>query len=148
MKMLTSLLFLFFILFLTGCKGPGFGDKVHKEYFPNGTLRSEFIMSDNTAKNGTMKMYGTQGELTSVVNIRNGVKHGVEVMYDPQGRVLMRTPYVNGLKHGEEKIYYPNQTILATIPYRFGRKNGIGVKYYSDGKVQQKVRFKDDRIVN
>ena len=82
-------------------------------------------MSDNTKMNGTLKKYGTDGKLTSVVNIRNGVKHGVEVLYDPKGCVIRRTPYVNGEIHGNQTIYYPSQDMLATIPYRSGRKRNL-----------------------
>jgi len=145
MKHIFSLLF---ILLFTACEGPGFGSNVHKEYFSNGQLMSEFIMSDKTKMNGLLKKYGTDGKLTSTVTIKNGVKSGVETLYDPEGRVLMRTPYVNGEKHGNQTIYYPNQDILATIPWRYDRKNGMAVKYYPDGSVQQKARFKNDKIVN
>jgi len=149
MKVFATVLFLFSVLFFSGCEGPNLENKtVHKEYFTNGQLRSEFIMTDKTAKNGIMKKYGTDGKLTSVVPVQNGVKHGTEILYDPEGRVLMRTPYVNGEKHGNQTIYYPNQDILATIPWRYDRKNGIAVKYYPDGTVQQKARFKNDRIIN
>jgi len=147
MKQITVLLFFVIVLF-SGCEGPGLGGKVHKEYFTNGQLRSEFIMTDKTSKNGTLKKYGTDGKLTSTVTIKNGVKNGVETLYDSEGRVLMRTPYVNGEKHGNRTIYYPNQDILATIPFRYDRKNGIAVKYYPDGTVQQKARFKNDKIIN
>jgi len=144
----TSVLFLFSILFFTGCESPHLGGKnVHKEYFTNGQIRSEFIMTDNTKMNGTLKKYGTDGKLTSIVNIRNGVKHGVEVLYDPKGRVLRRTPYVNGEKHGNQTFYYPNQDVLAIIPWRSDRKNGIGVMYYPDGSVKQKAKFKNDRRI-
>jgi antitoxin component YwqK of YwqJK toxin-antitoxin module len=149
MKVFISALFLFSVFFFTGCEGPSFGSKkVHKEYFTNGTLRSEFIMTDKTKKNGTLKKYSTDGKLTSVVKIKNGVKIGTEIMYDPQGRVLMRTPYVNGVKHGNQTVYYPNQTVLATIPYKYDRKNGVAVKYFPDGSIQQKAQFKNDRIIN
>jgi len=149
MKVFISIFLLLSLLLVTGCKGPSLGGKkVHKEYFTNGVLRSEFIMTDTTKKNGQLRKYGTDGKLTSIVNIRNGVKDGMEVMYDPEGRVLMRTPYVNGVKHGNQTVYYPNQTVLATIPYRYDRKNGMAFKYYPDGSVQQKARFKNDRIVN
>jgi len=148
MHVLVSTLLLFFMLSFSGCEGPAFGTTVHKEYFTNGQLRSEYIMTDKTKMNGTLKKYGTGGKLTSVVTIKNGVKNGTEVMYDPEGRVLMRTPYVNGEKHGKQIVYYPNQDILAVIPYQYDRKNGIAVKYYPDGSVQQKARYKNDRIVN
>ena len=148
MKVFTSLLFLFSMLFFTGCKSPSLGaNKVHKEYFTNGQIRSEFIMIDDTKMNGQLKKYGTDGKMTSVVNIRNGVKSGIEILYDPQGRILRRTPYVNGEKHGNQTFYYPNQDVLAIVPYRYDRKNGIGVMYYPDGSVKQKAKFKNDRRI-
>ncbi len=148
MKVLTSLLLLFSLLVFTGCESPGLGgNKVHKEYFTNGQIRSEFIMSDNTKMNGTLKKYGTDGKLTSVVNIKNGVRNGVEVLYDKKGLVLRRTPYVNGEKEGNQTIYYPNQDVLATIPYRSDRKNGIAYMYYPDGSVKQKAKFVNDKRV-
>ena len=149
MKIFTAVLAFFAIFLFTGCEQPSLGGKkVHKEYFTNGQLRSEFIMTDETAKNGTMKKYGTDGKLTSIVTVKNGVKDGDEILYDTEGRVLMRTPYVNGEKHGNQTIYYPNQDVLAIIPWRYDRKNGMAVKYYPDGTVQQKARFKNNRIVN
>ncbi|BAF73395.1 toxin-antitoxin system YwqK family antitoxin [Sulfurovum sp. NBC37-1] len=148
MKVFTSVLFLFSILFFTGCESPYLGGKkVHKEYFTNGQVRSEFIMTDNTKMNGTLKKYGTNGKLTSVVNIRNGVKNGMEVLYDTKGLVLRRTPYVNGEKQGNQTFYYPNQDVLATIPWRSNRKDGIAVMYYPDGSVRQKAKYKNDQRI-
>jgi len=144
-------LFLIFISLLAfnGCESPSpFGSNVKKEYFPNGNLRSEFIMSDNTKVNGLLKQYGPEKELTSTVTIYNGVKHGVEKLYDKEGHVLKTTIYVNGKKHGEEKGYYPNGDVWFSMPYRNGILNGDAYMYRQDGKVVRHAVYRDGKIIN
>jgi len=149
MKRLFSLSLVLFLFLLTGCEGPSlFGGKVKKEYFTNGQIRSEFIMSDSTQQNGLLKKYGPEGELTSTVPIRNGVKHGVEKLYDKEGRVLKTTPYYNGRKHGEEKGYYPNGDVWFSLPYVNGVLNGQAYIYRRDGSIMRKGIYKNGKLVN
>ena len=133
---------------LSACSAPQLERNVKKEYFPNGQIMSEFIMSDNTGQNGLLKKYGYDGKLTSTVPIKNGVKNGIETLYDDKGRVLRKTPYINGKKHGTVTVYYPNRDILATIPYINGVREGYAYKYRPDGTVLQKVLFKEGKIAN
>ena len=149
MKKLSLFLILISLFFLTGCEGPSpFGSNVKKEYFTNGKLRSEFIMSDNTKVNGLLKRYGPDEELTSTVTIRNGVKHGVEKLYDKEGHVLKTTIYVNGRKHGEEKGYYPNGDVWFSMPYKNGILDGHAYMYRQDGKVVRHAIYRDGKIIN
>ena len=79
MKKLSLLLASFMLFSLLGCSTPSLlRDKVKKEYFTGGQLRSEFIMSDDTEQNGLLKKYGYSGDLISTAEIRNGVNDGVE----------------------------------------------------------------------
>jgi antitoxin component YwqK of YwqJK toxin-antitoxin module len=149
MKQLSLFVIFLSLLFLAGCEGPSpFGSNVKKEYFTNGQLRSEFIMSDKTGANGLLKRYGPDGELTSTVPIRNGVKNGVEKLYDKEGHVLKTTIYVNGKKHGDEKGYYPNGDVWFSMPYRNGILNGDAYMYRQDGKVVRHAVYKDGKIIN
>ena len=148
MKTLSLFSMIFSLLFFTACEGPSLGGKVKKTYFPNGQINTEFIMTDSSGKNGQLKKYGYEGHLTSIVNIRNGVKDGMEIMYDSQGRKIRETPYVNGKKHGTRRDLYPNGDTLATIPYQNNMRNGAAFVYYQDGRVQRRVMFKNDKMVN
>ncbi|MCF6206857.1 MAG: hypothetical protein L3J47_08230 [Sulfurovum sp.] len=142
------LLFVSLILF-SGCEGPSpLSGKVKKEYFTNGQIRSEFIMSDNTGKNGLLKKYGPDGKVTSTVPIRNGVKNGVEKLYDEEGRVLKTTPYYMGKKHGDEKGYFPSGDVWFVLPYRNGVLNGNAYIYRQDGTVVRKGIYRKGRLVN
>jgi len=135
---------------LTACSSPELSNssRVKKEYFTNGQIMSEFIMSDDTGQNGILKKYGYDGKLTSIVPIKNGVKDGIEILYDDKGRVLRKTPYVKGRIDGILKVFYANGDLLATIPYVKGVRNGYAYKYRPDGTVLEKVLFKRGRIAN
>ncbi len=149
MKPISLLALLFSLLLFTACEGPSLGGgKVKKEYFTNGQLRSEFIMTDNTGQNGLKKMYGPEGELTSTVPIRNGVKHGVEKLYDEEGHILKTTPYVMGRKDGDEKGYFPNGTVWFILPYRKGVLNGKAYIYRQDGTVVRKGVYRNGHLIN
>lgn len=148
-KKLTFILSVFVMLFMTGCNNaPSFGKKVEKEYYTGGKLRSEFIWSDNTGRNGIKRTYGYEGELTSSVKITNGVRNGIMSVYDSEGRVIKQTPYINGQIHGIEKAFYPNGDKMITFTYQNGIKNGYAYSYYPDGKVCRKAKYQNNRLLN
>ena len=133
----------------TPAVAPSFaGSKVKKEYYTGGMLRSEFIMSDNTGMNGTLKRYGYDGLLTSIVSIRNGVNDGIEQWFDPDGRVIQTVPYVNGRIDGIQTAYYPNGDPMIKTTYQKGFKNGPKTIYNRDGSIYKKFIYKDDRLVD
>lgn len=133
----------------TACSSPGLSqDKVKREYFTNGQVRTEFIMTDNTEQNGILKRYGYSGELTSTVNIKNGVKDGMEVWYDIQKREIRKVPYVNGRIHGIMIELYENGDTMAEIPFQYGIKHGSAFAYRKDGSVYKQVEYQNGKIVN
>lgn len=149
MKPISLIILLFSLLLFTACKGPSLlGKSVKKEYFPNGQIRSEFIMSDKSGTNGILKLYGPEGELTSTVEILNGVKNGIEKLYDKKGRILKTTPYVNGKKHGFETGYFPNGDIWFKLPYKNGVLNGRAYMYRQDGTILREAIYREGKIVD
>ncbi len=148
MKALSFFLIFFSLIFFTACDGPSLGGKVKKEYFTGGKLRSEFIMTDSTGRNGQLKKYGYEGHLTSVVNIKNGVKNSTEVWYDKEGRVILKVPYNNGEKEGMEYAFYPNGEVMIATTYQSNVRHGKAAAYKQDGTVQRQVMFKNGRLIN
>jgi len=140
------------VLLVTGCSTSDlsipFGKKVKKEYFTGGKIRSEFIMSDDSGKNGILKKYGYDGKVTSVAHIKNGVNDGVETWFDKHGRVLMKVPYVNGKKDGVQEAYYENGDVMISTTYVNGVKNGKAVAYNKDGSIHRQVIFRNGKIVD
>ena len=143
------LVFLFTLLLFTGCESPSLlGKKVEKKYYTGGQLRSEFVWSDSTGHNGTLKEYGYEGQQISTVNITNGVKNGIETLFDNKGRVIKQVPYINGKIHGVEKAFYPNGDKMITYTYRNGVKDGYAFTYYPDGKVCRRAVYRRGKLVN
>ncbi len=136
------------MLFLTACDSPSFGKNVEKEYYTGGKVRSEFIWSDSSGQNGVKKTYGFSGELTSAVQVLNGVPHGIMTIYDSKRRVIRQIPYVNGKVHGVDKSFYPNGDRMITYTYQYGIKNGNAYTYNSNGSVCKKAIYKNDRLIN
>jgi len=148
-KRLSILLTIFTVLFFTGCDSPSLlGKKVDKKYYTGGALRSEFIWSDSTGKNGTLKEYGFEGQLVSTINITNGVKNGTQTLFDTKGRVIRQIPYINGRVHGIDKAFYPNGDRMITFTYRNGMKDGYAYTYYPDGKVCKKAVYRRGKLSN
>ena len=148
-KKLSLLLFIFTILFFSGCDSPSpFGKKVEKTYFTGGQISSTYTWSDKSGKNGILRKYGYEGHLTSSVRIVNGVKDGIETMYDKHVRVIQQTPYANGRIHGIVTAFYPNGTRMITYTYRYGMKNGYAYAYNPDGTVNKKAKYKNNRLIN
>jgi len=137
------------LFFTTACSTPNLsGKKVKKEYFTGGSIRSEFIMNDESGRNGLLKKYGYEGYLTSTVPIRNGMKNGIEIWYDKQGHVLMRVPYVNDKKEGIEEAYYTNGTLMLSTTYRHGIKDGKAIIYTQDGTIFKEALFVNGKMAN
>ena len=149
MKQLPLLLSIFLFLSLTGCDGPSFmGKKVKKEYFTGGQIRTEFIMDDDTEKNGLLKTYGYDGKVTSTVTMRNGVKDGIQIWFDEQGRPIRRAPYINGRIHGTLVELYENGDTMVSIPFDNGMKQGVATAYNKDGSIHKQVVYKNGRVTN
>ncbi len=146
-KIILALTLLATLLF-TACDTPTLGKKVEKEYYTGGQLREEFIWSDSVGQYGIKKTYGYDGELTSTVNIANGVPHGIMTIYDSKRRVIRQIPYVNGKVDGVDTSFYPNGDKMITYTYRDGMKHGDAYSYYPDGRVCRKAIYRKNRLSN
>ena len=149
MKQLSLILSIFTLLFFTACDNPSLGGKeVKKEYFTGGQIHSEFIMDDDTGKNGFLKTYGYNGNITSTVTMRNGVKDGTQTWFDEKGRPIRKVPYINGLIHGTLLELYENGDTMVTIPFENNIKQGVAYAYNKDGTVHKQVVYKNGRVRN
>jgi len=136
------------LLWITGCTPPSLdGKRVKREYFPKGQLKSEFIMDDNSGKNGILKEYGLEGKVIVVTPIRNGVKNGVQKRYDNEGRLALETTYVNGIKNGPQRAYYDNGQLWYILPFKNGVLDGHAVMYDRKGKRIREAYYKNGKRV-
>jgi len=139
---------IFSTILFSACDSPTLGKKVEKEYYTGGQLRAEFIWSDSIGRYGVKKTYGYEGELTSTVNIANGVPNGIMTIYDSKRRVIRQIPYVNGKVDGVDTSFYPNGDKMITYTYKDGIKDGEAYSYYTDGRVCRKAIYKNNKLIN
>ena len=90
---------------------------VHKNYYENGSLKSEITVKNNK-KNGPAKKYYITGELHTVVHYVDNVKEGETIWYYKNGQPYRVTNYIHDEIQGLRKIYYENGKLQAEIPYK------------------------------
>jgi antitoxin component YwqK of YwqJK toxin-antitoxin module len=159
MKVL-KILGLFAILALAGScshgkqdKSPGSGEaatpepgiRVVKEYYPDGSLKSE-TEAMGKLRQGASKEYRKDGTLENLINYQNNRKHGPAYNYYPDGStVKLEINYVNGYKSGETKWFYPDGNVYRVTPYVNGKIIGIRRTYYENGTLQAEMPFMDSQ---
>ena len=121
--------------------------KVKNEYYTGGKIRSKLVMSDNSGESGLLYKYGYEGQVTSTINLKNGIKNGLETLFNDKGRVMKRTPYVNGRKDGIVEVYYPDGKVLAQITYVNDKRHGRASKYNHDGTTNEEVEYNHGRVM-
>ncbi|MEA3444386.1 MAG: hypothetical protein U9R19_06620 [Bacteroidota bacterium] len=141
-------------------------------YYPDGTLASEGIISDNKP-NGYWKTYYAKGQLKSEGNRRFFNLEGVWVFYNQQGDTIEKINYRSGRKNGyyytynwkynkkkrtgglvskelyvKDKLqnksyyYFPDGNIYRIINYKNNKKQGIAFEYNREGKIIFEIEFR------
>jgi antitoxin component YwqK of YwqJK toxin-antitoxin module len=130
------------------------GNLIQQEVYLNGELVT------NEGKSGTPfqfeKEYYPNGQLKSRYMLKNGYKNGIQTNYDSLGNALAAFSYRNdtllakgwfnedGTKDSLWENYAPNGKINYKGSYKNGKKEGLWIYYFEDGNVEQKGRYKDD----
>jgi len=91
---------------------------IHKEYYPNGTLKFE-------------ENYGTTPDTY-------GKLHGPFKNYNIHGILISEGEYRNGKNFGIVRVYYDNGTIKSETYYRDGKISGPMTTYYENGNIHVK----------
>jgi antitoxin component YwqK of YwqJK toxin-antitoxin module len=134
-------------------KSPGSGETVNpetgirviKEYYPNGSLKSE-TEALGKLRHGVSKEYRQDGTLENLINYQNNRKHGPAYNYYPDGStVKLEINYVSGYKNGETKWFYKDGNVYRVTPYVKGKITGIRRTYYKNGILQAELPFQDNQ---
>ncbi len=115
---------LFFTLLLTSAM-PLYGDQgisngIHKEYYPNGKVKSEANYKNGKVE-GILKEYYESGRLAFIQTVRNGKIRGLVKAYYENGKLKGEVNYVDSMQDGELKEYYENGKIKEEVTYIAGQ---------------------------
>ena len=139
MNMLNRLFYssiLFPILVLISCSQKDVTTGIQREYFADGTLKTERTMKDGI-EFGPTKSYNYEGKLVKRVDYVNGIIDGKSVTYNPKtGLPIMSVSYKNAIQDGPFLQYYVDGKVYREMNYLKGKGEGIFKAYWSNGKIK------------
>lgn len=109
------------------------GEKqVLKDFYKNGNLKSEIIVTDGVY-DGEAKQYYEDGTLANSANFKNDVRVGVNLVYYENGAIKIKEYYNNkGELEGSFEEYFEEGTIKIKGTYSQNQRTGIWKEYYED----------------
>lgn len=135
MKKISILLIV--IVLLYGC-----GRKVKKEYYPNGQLKEEYEIKNDTA-NGIFKCYYENGSIKKEGIYKNGRTEGLVRGYYKNGQIEWEAFYKNGKENGAFREYSEDGILRLEAHYKEGKQHGIMKRYYNNEQFETEQEYKD-----
>ncbi|MGP1429077.1 MAG: toxin-antitoxin system YwqK family antitoxin [Fusobacterium sp.] len=112
------------------------GDQVKMIYF----------FDNSNSMSGKLEV-SKNGELVSIIQIKNLLPEGEVKMFYPSGRLLATFNLKKGKPQGMMKAFFENGKLMTTINFKDGIQDGEAVKYDENGNVEEKVLYKNGKIV-
>lgn len=97
--------------------------------------------------NGKMEAY-KNGELISIMQIKNSIPEGEVKIFYPSGKLLSTFYIKNGTMDGTMKALYENGKIRMIGHFKDGKKDGEFIEYEEDGSIIDKILYKNDEMVS
>ena len=102
---------------------------------------------DNSdSMSGRLETY-INGNLVSVMQIKNSIPEGEAKIFYPSGKLLSIFNIKKGKPEGIMKTYYENGKIMTTINFKNGVQDGEAIAYDKNGNVVEKVLYKNGKII-
>ena len=102
---------------------------------------------DNSdSMSGRLETY-INGNLVSVMQIKNSIPEGEAKIFYPSGKLLSIFNIKKGKPEGIMKTYYENGKTMTTINFKNGVQDGEAIEYDENGNVVEKVLYKNGNIV-
>ena len=102
---------------------------------------------DNSdSMSGRLETY-INGNLVSVMQIKNSIPEGEAKIFYPSGKLLSIFNIKKGKPEGIMKTYYENGKTMTIINFKNGVPDGETIEYDEDGNILEKVLYKNGKIV-
>lgn len=153
-----SILLMLSVLTLSGCS------RTEKEYFPDGSLKSEINLRNgkyhgearyyyengspmmtcsyrNGQLDGTLMRYFQSGFRKEQQTYRDGKLNGPARVWDRFSHLIQEMNYANGKPEGTFQEWYPNRILKVDGRFRDGMFDGVWLYYDEFGKVTGQGEF-------
>lgn len=105
-----------------------------------------YLFDDTNSMSGKLEAY-KNGELISIMQIKNFLPEGEVKMFYPSGKLLSTFYIKNNKIDGSVKTYYENGKIQGVYNIKDNVLNGESIEYDENGNVIKKVLYKNGNIV-
>lgn len=95
---------------------------------------------------GKLETY-INGNLVSIMQIKNSIPEGEAKMFYPSGKLLSIFNVKNGRPEGMMKAFFENGKTKMIINFKNGVSDGEAIEYDEDGNIVEKVLYKNGKIV-
>ena len=130
---------------------------LQRTYYRNNKMTIEQEVKGNQAKmiylfDNTNSMSGKveaykNGELISILQIKNLLPEGEVKIFYPSGRLLTTFNLKNGQIDGMMKMFFENGKLMGVANFKDGLQDGEAIEYDENGNVLEKVLYKNGKIV-
>ena len=123
-------------------------NKMTIEQEVKGNQAKMIYLFDNTnSMSGKLEAY-KNGELISIMQIKNFLPEGEVKIFFPSGKLLSTFYIKNGTMVGTMKAFYENGKIRMIGHFKDGKKDGEFIEYEEDGSIIDKALYKNDEMVS
>jgi len=105
-----------------------------------------YLFDNINTMSGKLEAY-KNGELISIIQIKNFLPEGEVKMFYPSGKLLSTFYIKNNKMDGPVKTYYENGKIQGIYNIKDNVLNGEAIEYDENGNVLEKVLYKNGNIV-
>ncbi len=114
--------------------------KTEKEYYPDGTIKSEVTMRGDK-KNGLSTYYFENGNKELEMNYKDNQLDGVYEKFDIEGNRLESTEFVAGKKNGKTSTFYSNGKVATIAFFKNDVIDGEYFEYHPNGQLKVKGQY-------
>lgn len=123
-------------------------NKMTIEQEVNGNQAKMIYLFDNTnSMSGKLEAY-KNGELISIMQIKNFLPEGEVKIFFPSGKLLSTFYIKNGTMDGTMKVFYENGKIRMIGHFKDGKKDGEFIEYDEDGSIIDRALYKNDEMIS
>mgnify|MGYP000962292537 FL=1 len=105
-----------------------------------------YLFDNTNSISGRLETY-INGNLVSVMQIKNSIPEGEAKIFYPSGKLLSTFYVKNNKMNGLVKTYYENGKIQGIYNIKDNVLNGEAIEYDEEGKIVEKVLYKNGKII-
>ena len=105
-----------------------------------------YLFDNTNSMSGKVEAY-KNGELISILQIKNLLPEGEVKIFYPGGRLLTIFNLKNGQIDGMMKMFFENGKLMGVANFKDGLQDGEAIEYDKNGNVIKKVLYKNGKII-